>query len=109
MKMVSPARMAACDSYAINTWGIPSAVLMENAGRSTYRLVKERYLSNGMRRISVICGKGNNGGDGFVFARYALSDGYKVKVYTTGSTDALKGAASAIDGSVWTSFFSWMM
>ncbi len=94
MKMVSPARMAACDSYAIDTWGIPSAVLMENAGRSTYRLVKERYLSNGIRRISVICGKGNNGGDGFVFARYALFDGYKVKVYATGSTDVMKGDAA---------------
>ena len=94
MKMVSPAKMAACDSYTINTWGIPSAVLMENAGRSTYRLAKEKYLAAGVHRISIICGKGNNGGDGFVFARYALSDGYRVKVYTTGSTDALKGDAA---------------
>ncbi|HEX2966729.1 MAG TPA: NAD(P)H-hydrate dehydratase [Syntrophorhabdaceae bacterium] len=94
MKLLSPARMAACDAYAINTWGIPSAVLMENAGRNTYRLVKERYLENKLSRISVICGKGNNGGDGFVFARYALADGYRVKVYGPANTETLKGDAA---------------
>ena len=42
MKVLSPKRMARYDEYAIKTWGIPSAVLMENAGRNTYRLLKER-------------------------------------------------------------------
>ena len=94
MKILSPQRMAACDSYAMNTWGIPSAVLMENAGRNTYRLVKERYLNGGTERISVVCGRGNNGGDGFVFARYALLDGYKIKVFLLGTLDHLKGDAA---------------
>jgi len=93
MKVLSPERMSAYDAYAIRTWGIPSAVLMENAGRSTYRLIKERYL-NGKRQIAVICGRGNNGGDGFVVARCALADGYKTKVYLLCGSDDLKGDAA---------------
>ncbi len=42
MVVLTPERMAKYDGYAINTWGIPSTVLMENAGRNTYRLTKER-------------------------------------------------------------------
>ena len=93
MKMLSPERMAAYDTYAIKIWGIPSAVLMENAGRSTYRLMKKGYL-NGARQIAVICGRGNNGGDGFVIARYALADGYKTKVYLLCRGEDLKGDAA---------------
>ena len=44
MIVLSPERMKKYDDYAISTWGIPSAVLMENAGRSTYRLMRETYL-----------------------------------------------------------------
>ncbi|HBL23258.1 MAG TPA: NAD(P)H-hydrate epimerase, partial [Deltaproteobacteria bacterium] len=92
MKVLSPQRMARYDEYSITTWGIPSAVLMENAGRNTYRLMKERYLSGG-ERIAIVCGRGNNGGDGFVIARYALMDGFTVRVYLTGKKADLKGDA----------------
>jgi NAD(P)H-hydrate repair Nnr-like enzyme with NAD(P)H-hydrate epimerase domain len=47
--------MARYDKYSITTWGIPSAVLMENAGRNTFRLMKERYLSGG-ERVAIVCG-----------------------------------------------------
>ncbi|MCX5804503.1 MAG: NAD(P)H-hydrate dehydratase [Proteobacteria bacterium] len=80
MKVLTPERMAKYDEYAIKTWGIPSAVLMENAGRNMYRLMKERYLE-GKHRIAIFCGRGNNGGDGFVIARYALEAGYNVRVF----------------------------
>jgi NAD(P)H-hydrate epimerase len=93
MKVLSPERMGTYDAYAIKTWGIPSAVLMENAGRSTYRLVKERYL-NGKKQIAIVCGRGNNGGDGFVIARCALADGYKTKAYLLCGSDDLKGDAA---------------
>ncbi len=93
MKVLSPQRMASCDEYAIKTWGIPSAVLMENAGRSTYRLMKERYLAGG-EHIMVVCGRGNNGGDGFVIARYALIDGFKVRAYLVAKKKDLKGDAA---------------
>ena len=93
MKMLSPERMARYDAYAIKTWGIPSAVLMENAGRNTYRLMKEKYLDS-KRQIAIICGRGNNGGDGFVIARYALADGHKTKVYLLCRGEDLKGDAA---------------
>lgn len=93
MKVLSPERMAKYDEYAIKTWGIPSAVLMENAGRNTYRLMKERYLP-GAGGIAVICGRGNNGGDGFVISRYALRDGLRTTVFLLGKRSELKGDAA---------------
>ena len=93
MKILIPERMAKYDRYAIETWGIPSAVLMENAGRNTYRLIKERYLSE-KKRIAIICGRGNNGGDGFVVGRYALRDGYRTKVFLLCKKSDLRGDAA---------------
>ncbi|HOS60644.1 MAG TPA: NAD(P)H-hydrate epimerase, partial [Syntrophorhabdaceae bacterium] len=93
MKILTPERMAKYDRYAIETWGIPSAVLMENAGRNTYRLIKERYLSE-KKRIAIICGRGNNGGDGFVVGRYALRDGYRTKVFLLCKKSDLRGDAA---------------
>ena len=93
MKIVSPERMKQYDAYAINTWGIPSAVLMENAGRSTYRLLREEYLK-GKKKLAVCCGRGNNGGDGFVIARYAASDGFETTVFLTCEPGELKGDAA---------------
>ncbi|MDR2017876.1 MAG: NAD(P)H-hydrate dehydratase [Syntrophobacterales bacterium] len=90
MKALSPERMAKYDEYAIRVWGIPSAVLMENAGRTTYRLAKERYLIPGSR-LTVFCGRGNNGGDGFVIARYALRDGFSARAFLLCKTSDLKG------------------
>ncbi|MDW8002260.1 MAG: NAD(P)H-hydrate dehydratase [Deltaproteobacteria bacterium] len=92
MKVMSPERMAKYDNYAINEWGIPSSVLMENAGRSVFRLIKETYM-NGKKRIVVIAGRGNNGGDGFVVARYAKMEGYEVTVFLLGKKSELKGDA----------------
>jgi ADP-dependent NAD(P)H-hydrate dehydratase / NAD(P)H-hydrate epimerase len=92
MIVLSPDRMKSYDEYAINTWGIPSAVLMENAGRSTYRLLKDEYLRVG-KRLAIFCGRGNNGGDGFVIARYALRDGLDVEVFLLADPEGLKGDA----------------
>jgi ADP-dependent NAD(P)H-hydrate dehydratase / NAD(P)H-hydrate epimerase len=93
MKMLTPERMAKYDEYAIKAWGIPSAVLMENAGRNMYRLMKERYLE-GKRQIVIFCGRGNNGGDGFVIGRYALEAGYHVRVFLLCKKEDLKGDAA---------------
>ncbi len=92
MIVLSPERMKKYDEYAISTWGIPSAVLMENAGRSTYRLMKQAYLRPGAR-VAVMAGRGNNGGDGFVIARYAHRDGFPTEVFLMGEPDSLKGDA----------------
>jgi ADP-dependent NAD(P)H-hydrate dehydratase / NAD(P)H-hydrate epimerase len=93
MKLLSPERMKQYDAYAINTWGIPSAVLMENAGRSTYRLIKEEHLK-GKKRLAICCGRGNNGGDGFVIARYAARDGFETTLFLMCEPGELKGDAA---------------
>jgi len=92
MRLVTPERMKRFDEYAMKELGIPSSVLMENAGRTTYRLAKERYLK-GRDRIVVFCGRGMNGGDGFVFARYAKKDGLPVKCLLLCKKADLKGDA----------------
>ncbi|MCX7857153.1 MAG: NAD(P)H-hydrate dehydratase [Deltaproteobacteria bacterium] len=92
MKVLSPERMTKYDSYAITEWGIPSPVLMENAGRSVFRLMKEKYVHK-MDSIVIVAGKGNNGGDGFVVARYAKLEGSDVTVYLLGEKKSLKGDA----------------
>jgi NAD(P)H-hydrate epimerase len=93
MVVLSPERMKQYDQHAIQKWGIPSTVLMENAGRTTYRLLKEAYLRPGAR-VVIFCGRGNNGGDGFVIARYALRDGFDTRVFLTGEATRLSGDAA---------------
>jgi hydroxyethylthiazole kinase-like uncharacterized protein yjeF len=93
VKLLSPDRMKQYDDYAINTWGIPSAVLMENAGRTTYRLLKEEYLRD-KKSLALCCGRGNNGGDGFVIARYALRDGFETVVYLLSDPAEVRGDAA---------------
>ena len=93
MKILTPERMAKYDEYAIKTWGIPSTVLMENAGRNAYRLMRERYLED-KQRIVIFCGRGNNGGDGFVIGRYAREGGFIVKVFLLCKKKDLKGDAA---------------
>ena len=93
MKILSPERMKRYDDYATNAWGIPSAVLMENAGRTTYRLLKEEHLK-GKKKLAICCGRGNNGGDGFVIARYAVMDSLETTVFLLCDPGELKGDAA---------------
>ena len=69
MKLVTAAAMRELDRQAIAEVGIPSLVLMENAGRTTYQVLRREFpvLSG---EVAVLAGRGNNGGDGFVVARY---------------------------------------
>jgi len=88
--------MAEIDKRAQVEFGIPEIVLMENAGRSVYEAIASEYPSLAHERIAVFCGKGNNGGDGFVIARY-LMEGKpeKLVVYIPGKGRSKEGPASA--------------
>jgi ADP-dependent NAD(P)H-hydrate dehydratase / NAD(P)H-hydrate epimerase len=79
------------DRTAIEDFGIPGLTLMENAGLAAYSLLRERWPE--VQDITVVCGTGNNGGDGFVVARLALKDGIAVRVLQLGSPDKLSGDA----------------
>jgi NAD(P)H-hydrate epimerase len=66
------------DRRAVEEFGLPGVVLMENAGRGAAAVL--RRLNPGRRRVVVLCGKGNNGGDGFVIARHLDNDDWPVGV-----------------------------
>ena len=84
--------MRAVDAWAIEKQGIPSVDLMETAGRA---VAKEAGARAGSGRIAVVCGKGNNGGDGLVAARALAETGYEVEALLLWPADDLSGDAAA--------------
>lgn len=76
MTAVTRAQMREIDRLAIEDYGIPSLALMENAGVAIAREVE----ALGARRVLVVCGAGNNGGDGYVAARHLANHGLRVEI-----------------------------
>jgi NAD(P)H-hydrate epimerase len=94
IKIVSNEQMRAMDVKTIDTLGVPGMVLMENAGRQTYEYIIEFIAELKVAgRIDIYCGKGNNGGDGYVIARHFYNNGYPVKIISVGDPENLKGDA----------------
>jgi len=96
MKIVTAAEMRAIDGATSERFGVPSLTLMENAGAA----VAEHILAhhNAARRIVIFCGKGNNGGDGFVAARRLHQKGKTVQVILLADPTTLRGDAAAMYG-----------
>jgi len=90
MKIVTSEEMRAIDGKTIDEYGISGIVLMENAGRAVARRIEEVY---GRKRIVVISGSGNNGGDGMVVARDLHNEGWDVKVFLVTAPRNLNGDA----------------
>ena len=78
------AQMKAADQYTIQTINVPSLELMERAAMSCVDVLKEKELN--LSNICIVCGSGNNGGDGFAIARLLINDGYKVDVIMAGNS-----------------------
>lgn len=90
MKVVTGSQMAAIDKQTIESLGMPSRVLMENAARAVCRtLVKYSELQR-RHSVLVICGSGNNGGDGFCVARILHGWGFNVTIAHVGRSQTLK-------------------
>jgi ADP-dependent NAD(P)H-hydrate dehydratase / NAD(P)H-hydrate epimerase len=87
--VLNATQMREADRRTIESIGLPGVVLMENAGAAVARVVDERFPT--ARRVLVLCGKGNNGGDGFVVARRLL--GRRPEVVLLGKSDDVKGDA----------------
>ncbi len=92
MKIVTAAEMREIDRVTSERFGVPSLTLMENAGTAVAEFVISRYPS--ARHIGVICGKGNNGGDGFVAARKLQQSGKDVRVLLLAERSELRGDAA---------------
>lgn len=93
MKILNSFQMREVDRKAINEFGIPGVVLMENAGRSAFEEIARRFPDFRKKKISILCGKGNNGGDGFVIARHLINNGSNPDVYLFGNEEDVKGDA----------------
>ncbi len=90
--VVSPKAMQLVDQKAIQRYGIPAIILMENAAITSASCIL-RMLKTGQRNVVIFCGEGNNGGDGFACARHLINHGLKVLVYFAGKTEKLSNEA----------------
>ena len=91
-RSLTAAQMREADRRCIEELGIPGAVLMNNAGRAVFEHIHEGPV--GERRLGVVCGKGNNGGDGYVVARLALLEGYETRVVLLAEPEDIRGDAA---------------
>ena len=92
-RIVSAEEMRWCDETTIKKYSVPGLLLMENAGRGVVEVLKQKYSALESQKILVVCGKGNNAGDGFVIARLLSSLCSHVGVLLMAPPDELKGDA----------------
>lgn len=95
MYLVTAAEMQAMDRKTIESFGIPGQVLMENAGLGATRVLLNNFHDLEKKKVGVIAGRGNNGGDGFVIARYLAERNIAVTVYLLAKKNKVKGDAAA--------------
>jgi NAD(P)H-hydrate epimerase len=93
MRVLNSAQMREADRRAIEEVGIPSLVLMENAGRQVVAAIETVHADLGDRQVAILCGRGNNGGDGFVVARTLVQRGVDVSVFLIGRVTDVRGDA----------------
>ncbi|MBI5476333.1 MAG: NAD(P)H-hydrate dehydratase [Ignavibacteriales bacterium] len=91
--VVTSAQMRLCDNYAIQTLRISGLILMENAGRGCVDSIEKIYGNLCGKKFIIVCGKGNNGGDGFVVARHLFVRGAFVTTLLLGKKNQLTGDA----------------
>lgn len=95
MYILTADEMREMDRRTIESFGLPGRLLMENAGRGAVRSIFQSWPDVYTRSVAVIAGKGNNGGDGFVIARYLSHHGVDVSVYLLADRSRIKGDAAA--------------
>ena len=93
MRILNAAQMRDADRHTTEEIGIPSLVLMENAGRQVVAAIEAAYESHLDGRVAVLCGRGNNGGDGFVVARTLLQRAIDTSVFVIGAVSEIRGDA----------------
>src|ERR1041384_4035576 len=93
MRVLNSRQMREADRRTIEEIGIPSLVLMENAGRQVVAALEAVHGDALQGKVAVLCGRGNNGGDGFVVARTLVQRGIDVAVFLIGSVGDVRGDA----------------
>jgi ADP-dependent NAD(P)H-hydrate dehydratase / NAD(P)H-hydrate epimerase len=95
LRIATAEQMKELDRKTIEAYGLPGIVLMENAGRGAAEVILRTFPDILRKKVAVVAGKGNNGGDGFVIARYLLNKGVAVRVFLLTDPTALRGDAAA--------------
>src|SRR5689334_11469581 len=91
LTLYTAAQVRQLDKIAIEEKGIPGSTLMARAAEATFRVLTSRWPN--AKKLAVVCGMGNNAGDGFVLARIAQPIGWKVTVHLVSDAEGLKGDA----------------
>lgn len=94
MKVVTAKEIRELDRRAEAEYGISSLILMENAGTGAVRAMEQHFPRLYRSRVVVVCGKGNNGGDGLVVARHLVNGGASVQVLLLAKKEEVKGDAA---------------
>src|SRR6202451_4079612 len=89
--LYSTAQVRALDAHAVNVLQIPGYTLMKRAGEAALRYMRTRWPMS--HRIVIVCGGGNNAGDGYVLGRFAQAAGLTVTLMAAVSPEQLKGDA----------------
>lgn len=95
MKVLTAAQMREADRLTTERYGIPAIELMENAGTAIADFIREKFPDLPGRKIAVLCGRGNNGGDGMVVARLLKESGADPHVYLFANPGSVEGDAAA--------------
>jgi ADP-dependent NAD(P)H-hydrate dehydratase / NAD(P)H-hydrate epimerase len=93
MRVLNTQQMREADRRTIDEIGIPAIVLMENAGRQAVAAMEAAFEDLTTSHVGVLCGRGNNGGDGFVVARTLIQRGVETSVFLLGSVAEVRGDA----------------
>lgn len=93
MKVATADQMKNLDRRTIHERGVPGIVLMENAGKGATEAILRRFPDLPGKRVAIIAGKGNNGGDAFVIARHLINRGVEVNTYLLAAKKVIKGDA----------------
>lgn len=91
LKVLTAAQMRDVDRLTTERYGIPSILLMENAAHAVARVIEETFPAKGL--VSIICGGGNNGGDGAALARILFENGYSVQAFLFANSESASGDA----------------
>ena len=97
MEYITPGKMREIDRRTQEEFDIPATILMENAGRAVFQNAMEMLCEKQEKKVkvTVVCGRGNNGGDGFVAARHLMNNGIDVSIFLVAVVKELKGEAEA--------------
>lgn len=93
MYLVTAEQMQKMDKETIDTFGIPGRILMENAGRGAVDFILEQFQNLNSKRVCVLAGSGNNGGDAFVIARYLIQKEIRTDTIIVSPRKKIKGDA----------------